>query len=74
MQISTGKGKDSKVLYKAKFESVSVAREICDKFSSYFAGGKDLRPACLSGVSVLNCITPGTLARVAILQLLSKHY
>ena len=74
VQNSTGKGKDSKILYKAKMSSVSISREIRDKFSTYFAGGRDARPSSLSGISIRNCVTPGTLARVAIMQLLGKRY
>ena len=74
VQNSTGKGRDSKVLYKAKMESAGVSREIRDKFSAYFAGGKDSRPTSLSSVSIRNCVTPGTLARIAILQLLGRRY
>ena len=74
VQNSTGKGKDSKVLYKARMDSVAISREIRDKFSSFFAGGKDSRPPSLSGISIRNCVTPGTLARIAILQLLGRRY
>ena len=71
---STGRGKDSKTLYKAQLGSKEVSRAIRDKFSSYFAGGKDARPAALASISIRNCVTPGTLARIAVLQLLAKRY
>ena len=71
---STGRGKDSRTLYKARLTSASASKEVRDKFSSFFAGGKDSRPASLSQVSIRNCVTPGTLARLAILQLLGRRY
>ena len=71
---STGRGKDSRTLYKARLESVAASKEVRDKFSSFFTGGKDARPAHFSQVSIRNCVTPGTLARVAVLQLLAKRY
>ena len=74
VQNSTGKGKDSKTLFKAKMESTAVSKEIRDKFSGFFSGGTDSRPASLSQVSIRNCVTPGTLARIAILQLLGRRY
>ena len=74
VQNSTGRGANSKTLYKARLENETISREVRDKFSSYFAGGNDSRPASLSAISVRNCVTPGTLARVAILQLLAKRY
>ena len=74
VQNLTGRGAGSKTLYKAKMENTAVSRQIRDKFSSYFAGGQDSRPQSLAGLSVRNCVTPGTLARVAILQLLGKRY
>ena len=71
---STGRGQDSKTLYKAQLGSREISRAIRDKFSSYFAGGKDARPASIATVSIRNCVTPGTLARIAVLQLLAKRY
>ena len=74
IQNSTGKGKDSRTLYKACMPSVAASKEIRDKFSRFFTGGKDSRPPALSQISVRNCVTPGTLARVAIMQLFAKRY
>ena len=74
VQNLTARGSGSRTLYKARLESVAISREVRDKFSGYFAGGNDSRPASLSGISVRNCVTPGTLARIAILQLLGKRY
>ena len=73
VQNSTGRG-SNKTLYKAKLESDSISREVRDKFSSYFAGGSDSRPPTLAAISVRNCVTPGTLARVAIMQVLARRY
>lgn len=74
IQNSTGRGKDSKVLYRVKVESAEVSRSIRDKFGYFFAGGKDARPPTFAGVSIRNCVTPGTLARIAILQVLGRRY
>ena len=51
-----------------------MSKQVREKFSSYFSGGQDTRPASLSQLSIRNCVTPGTLARIAILQLLAKRY
>ena len=74
IQNSTGRGKDSKVLYKVCMHTVEASRTIRDKFGLYFAGGKDTRPPSLAKISIRNCVTTATLARVAILQLLAKRY
>lgn len=74
VQNSTGRGKDSKVLYRVKVESAEVSKSIRDKFGYFFAGGKDARPPSFAGVSIRNCVTPGTLARIAILQVLGRRY
>ena len=74
VQNMTGRGQDARVLYKVKVSSPEVSRSIRDKFSSFFAGGKDSRPEHLSAISVRNCVTPATLGRVAIMQLLGKRY
>ena len=79
VQNSTGRGKDSRILYKARLESPIVSREVRDKFSSYFAGGKDSRPPALSNVSIptasllqplpgwLSCSSSGTVTASPIL-------
>lgn len=74
VQNLTGRGNASRTLYKARLESVAASKEVRDKFSGFFAGGKDTRPATLAGVSIRNCVTSGTLARIAIMQLLGKRY
>ena len=74
VQNSTGRGAEARTLYKARASSAEASRAIRDKFASYFVGGQDSRPDSLSSVSIRNCVTPGTLARVAILQLLGKRY
>ena len=51
-----------------------MLKKVHEKFSCFFSGGQDSRPASLSQLSIWNCVTPGTLARIAILQLLAKHY
>jgi hypothetical protein len=74
VQNVTGKGKDPKMHYKVRVKSAEVSRQIRDKFSSFFKDGVDSRPPELSDISIRNCVTSGTLARIAILQLLGKRY
>ena len=74
VQNSTGRGKDSRTMYKVRVASIEVSKAIRDKFASFFRGGKDSRPPSLSQISIRNCVTPATLGRVAILQLLGRRY
>ena len=74
LQNSSGRNKDARVLYKVHVKSVEISRAIRNKFSSFFAGGKDTRPEYLKDISIRNCVTPATLGRIAILQLLGKRY
>ena len=74
VQNSTGRGNDSRVLYKVCLESADVSKSIRSKFGSYFTGGGDTRPQSLAGLSIRNCVTPATLGRIAIMQLIGKKY
>ena len=72
---STGRGKDAKTLYKVAVATPALSKEIRDKFGDFFLGGKgDSRPDIFKGISIRNCVTTATLARLAILQLLGKRY
>jgi hypothetical protein len=71
---STGRGKESKTMYRVKMPSVEISREIRDKFGLFFSGGADTRPQSLKGISIRNAVTTATLARIAILQLLGQRY
>ena len=74
IQNATGRGNESRMLYKVRLESAELSKKVRDKFSGYFSGGKDSRPDSMANLSVRNCVTPGTLARIAILQLFAKRY
>ena len=74
IQNSTGRSKDARVLYKVHVKTPEISRAIRNKFASFFTGGRDARPEALSSISIRNCVTPATLGRVAILQLLGKRY
>ena len=74
VQNMTGRGSDSRTLYKVRVATSDLSKSVRDKFSSYFAGGQDARPSSFNQLSIRNCVTPGTLARIAILQLLAKRY
>lgn len=72
---STGKGKEAKTLYRVAVATAGLSKEIRDKFGSYFLGGKGFTgPESLKGLSVRNCVTTATLARIAILQTLGQRY
>ena len=71
---STGKGKDVKTLYKVAVSSPVLSKEIRDKFGSFFLKKGTPRPEALKGISIRNCVTQATLARIAILQLYGKRY
>ena len=71
---STGRGKDSITQYKVRLQNSAISKEIRDKFSTYFTGGVKNRPEGLSEISIRNCVTPATLARINILQLLGRRY
>ena len=74
IQNSTGRSNDARVLYKVHIKTPELSRAIRDKFALFFAGGKDARPESLASISIRNCLTPATLGRIAILQLLGKRY
>ena len=71
---STGKGKDAKTLYKVAMSSPELYKETRDTFGSFFLQGGPTRPESLKGISIRNCVTTATLARIAILQLYGKRY
>ena len=71
---STGRGQDPKVHYKVRMESAEISRSIRDKFGSFFSKGGNTKPAELANISIRNCVTTATLARIAILQLLGKRH
>ena len=53
------------------------AKDACDiraKFGTFFAGGKDGRPAALSGVSISNWTTPGTKVRIGVMKVQAERY
>ena len=70
---STGRGKDSVTQYKVRMPTAEISREVRDTFGDLFVGG-DHRPPELKKISVRNCVTPATLGRIAILQLLGRRY
>lgn len=74
IQNATGRGKNSVVHYKVRVQSAEVSKMIREKFSSYFHDRRDSRPPELASISIRNCVTSGTLGRMAIMQLLGKRY
>ena len=59
--------------YLVKMVHVQDAKEIRSKFGSFFAGGKDSRPASLKGISIGNWTTPATKVRIAVLKVLAER-
>ena len=74
VQNLTGRGKSARTLYKVCLNSVESSRVIRGKFGEFFSGGQDNRPESLKSISIRNCLTPATLGRIAILQLLGRRY
>ena len=70
---STGRGKDSITQYKVRAATTELSKEIRDRFGDFFVGG-DKRPPSLKKISIRNCVTPATLGRINILQLLARRY
>ena len=74
VQNSTSRAKDAAAQYRVKLPSSALSKEIRDKFSEFFTDGVDTRPPPLKPISIRNCVTAGTLARITILQLYGKRY
>ena len=70
----TGKAKDSPSRYQVQMESVSVSKEIRDKFGTFFPKGKDSRPDPFKKVSVRNRLTHETRVRFTIMKILAQHW
>lgn len=70
----TGRGSSSPVTFSVRLDRVDDARMIRAKFSSFFSGGTDSRPASLQDVSVRNVLTKETRIRISILKLLGQRY
>ena len=71
---SSGPSPSSTVTYSVEMSSVDDAKRIRAKFGTYFRGGKDMRPAELSKVSVQNLVTRETRIRISIMKLIAKRY
>ena len=71
---STGRGKDAKTLYKVAMPSAEISKDIRTAFGSFFLNGKKNLPPSLKGISIRNCVTTATLARISILQLYGKRW
>ena len=75
VQNSTSRAKDAVTQYRVKLPSAELSKEIRDQFGSFFVGGRgETRPPALKMVSIRNCVTTATLARIVILQLYAKRY
>ena len=70
----TAKGKDAVTRYQVQIESVSVSKEIRDKFSEFFPKGKDCRPDALKGISIRNRLTHESRVRLSIMRVLGERY
>ena len=74
VQNSTSRAKDALTQYRVKVATPALSKEIRDTFGAFFLGGKKALPPSLTGISIRNCVTAATLARIAILQLIAKRY
>jgi hypothetical protein len=70
----TGRGPDAINTYSVRLSSVEASREIRSKFSGFFRGGSDSRPAELKSVSISNVVTKETRIRISIMKLYAKKY
>ena len=70
----TSKNKDAVIRYEVQTESVAVSKEIRDKFSAFFANGKDIRPTSLKKISLHNRLTHESRVRFNIMKILGQHY
>ena len=71
---ATGPRPDAPVRYNAKLSSVAVSKEVRDKFGSFYANGRDLRPPFFKPYSIRNLITQASRVRLAILQVIARRY
>ena len=70
----TGKGPDAIIRYQVRVESVAVSKEIRDKFSVFFANGKDVRPPNMKPYSIRVRLTHESRIRLQIMRILGQHY
>ena len=66
-------GQKKSTTYLVKMAEVRDAKEIRSKFGSFFAGGRDSRPASVKGLSIGNWTTPATKVRIAVLKVLADR-
>ena len=71
---ATGTGKDATVKYLVRTPSISISKEIRDKFGFFFEGSVDKRPPEFKGISIRNRLTKGTHVRIALLRLFGQRY
>ena len=70
----TGKAKDSIARYQVEMESVTLSKEIRDKFGTFFPKGKDERPEAFDKISVRNRLTHESRVRINIMRVLAEHW
>ena len=70
----SGKGKESPARYQVQVESVSISKEIRDKFGTFFPKSKDCRPPSFKKISVRNRLTHETRVRLNIMRVLAEHW
>ena len=70
----SGKGKESLARYQVQVESVSISKEIRDKFGTFFPKSKDCRPPSFKKISVRNRLTHETRVRLNIMRVLAEHW
>ena len=71
---ATGPRPDAPVRYNVKLQSSMLSKEIRTRFGSFYAAGRDERPAFFKPISIRNLVTQCTRIRIAILQVIGRRY
>ena len=70
----TSRRKDADPRYHVHLTSVQESKAIRDHFKTFFASGKYKGPEDFKGLAIRNHVTQETRIRIAIMQLIAKHY
>ena len=71
---ATGPGRDAQVRYNVRLLSPAASKEVRDKFSSFYPGGRDERPPFFKPFTIRNLLTQASRIRLSILQVIGRRY
>jgi hypothetical protein len=74
VQNVTNKLRDTVATYHVQVASASLSSEIRTRFSSFFSGGKDVRPEEVKKIALRNRVTQETHVRISIIHLFGQRY